>query len=399
MDSVVLYTEEIDDLQEAAKELFDQAKAFPLKKNSVALLYAEEETDLKALYALLSKQWDFPIVGCTAMAMLMSGTGYRSIGISVMLITGDDVSFAAGISGTLNRENCESEMARAYAAVKAQLPSEEKLILTFGGMPTEEDHIPGDEAISAIEKACGKHIPIFGGLASDGFTCTNACVFCNGETGAHRQVLLLIAGNVNPQVVEINSIENRANFTYKVTESKRNKVFRLGEGTFWEALKRENIVVKTGTLINDHLLSPFIVAYSCENGDAVEVARTLIAVNPETGAGTFIGSVPEGSILSVGIINRSDVQKSVEQACDKMAEAISSAPGRYTTLLCMSCCARFLAMASNTNAEMDACRGRLPGSLSILGMYGNGEFCPTRGSKTGEYHNLFHNFTFAMVAL
>ena len=119
MDSVVLYTEEIDDLQEAAKELFDQAKAFPLKKNSVALLYAEEETDLKALYALLSKQWDFPVLGCTAMAMLMSNKGYRSIGIAVMLMTGDDVSFSAGISDALRRENCESEIARTYAAVKA----------------------------------------------------------------------------------------------------------------------------------------------------------------------------------------------------------------------------------------------------------------------------------------
>ena len=36
MDSVVLYTEEIDDLQEAAKELFDQAKAFPLTKKKTA---------------------------------------------------------------------------------------------------------------------------------------------------------------------------------------------------------------------------------------------------------------------------------------------------------------------------------------------------------------------------
>ena len=168
MDSVVLYTEEIDDLQEAAKELFDQAKAFPLKKNSVALLYAEEETDLKALYALLSKQWDFPVLGCTAMAMLMSNKGYRSIGISVMLMTGDDVSFAAGISDALRRENCESEIARTYAAVKAQLPSEEKLIITFGGMPMEEDHVAGDEAVRAIEKACERYVPIFGGLASEG---------------------------------------------------------------------------------------------------------------------------------------------------------------------------------------------------------------------------------------
>ena len=399
MDSVVLYTEEIDDLNEAAKELFDQAKKFPLKKNSVALLYAEEETDLTSLYALLSEQWKFPVVGCTAMAMFLSGVGNRSIGISVMLMTGDDVFFAAGMTRGLNRDNCDEEIARTYAAIKAQLPSEEKLILTFGGMPMEEDHISGDEAIAAIEKACGKHVPIFGTLASDGFTCANARIFCNGKTNAHSQAFLLIAGAVDPQVIEVNSIENRANFTYKVTESNRNKVFRLGDGTFLEALKRENIVIKTGTIINDYLLSPFILTLSYDNGDTVEVARTIFMLDAETSTGTFLGSIPEGSILGVGIINRSDVQKSVEQACDKIVEAINSSPKQYKTLLCMTCCARFLAMASNTDAELNACRERLPSGMSFLGMYGNGEFCPIRGNKTGEYHNLFHNFTFAMVAL
>ena len=399
MDSVVLYTEEIDDLKEAAKELFSQAKDFPLKKNSVALIYAEEYTDFPALYALLSKQWDFPIVGCTAMAILLPRKGSCRIGISVMLMTGDDVFFAAGISCDLTRINCEEEIARTYASVKAQLPSEEKLILTFGGMPTEEDHVSGDEAIVAIEKACGKHVPIFGSLASDGFTCVNARVFCNGKSSARGQTLLLIAGAIDPKVIEVNSIENRANFTYKVTNSNRNTVFRLGDGTFLEALQRENMVVKTGTIINDYLLSPFILRLSYGNGDAVEVARTIFKLDPETGSGTFLGSVPKGSILGVGIINRSDVQKSVEQACDKIVEAIAASPDRYKTLLCITCCARFLALASNTNAEMEACKGRLPSGMSFLGMYSNGEFCPVQGSRSGQYHNLFHNFTFALMAL
>ena len=399
MDSVVLYTEEIDDLQEAAKDLFEQANAFPLKKNSVALLYAEEYTDFPALFALLSKRWDFPIVGCTALAMLLPGKGSRRIGISVMLMTGDDVFFAVGMTCELNRTNCEEEIARTYAATKTQLPSEEKLILTFGGMPVQDDHISGDETIAAIEKACGKQVPIFGALASDGVTCDNARVFCNGKTGVHSQAFLLIAGAIEPKVIEVNSIENRANFTYKVTESNRNNVFRLGEGTFLEALKHENIVVKTGTIINDYLLSPFILRLSYGNGDVVEVARTIFKLDSETGSGTFLGSVPEGSILGVGIINRSDVQKSVAQACEKIIEAISAAPGRYNTMLCITCCARFLALASNTNAEMEACQRRLPSGMSFLGIYGNGEFCPVPGSRTGQYHNLFHNFTFALMAL
>ena len=399
MDSVVLYTEEIDDLKEATKELFDQAKDFPLKKNSVALLYAEEDTDLKALYALLSKKWDFPILGSTAMAMLLSGRGYRSIGVSVMLMTADDVSYAIGMTCELDRDNYEAEIARTYAELRAELPSEEKLILTFGGMPMSDSYVAADETVAAIEKACGKPVPIFGALASDGFTCANSRVFCNGRTGTQTQAFLLFAGAVDPQVVEVNSIESRANFTYKVTRADRNRVFRLGDGTFLEALKRENLFVKTGNILNDYLLSPFIVRLACGNGDTVEVARTIFMLDSETGSATFLGSVPEGSILGVGIINRADVQKSVEQACDQMVEALAARPGQYKTLLCMSCCARFMAMASNTDAEMEACQRRLPAGMTFLGMYGNGEYCPVRGNATGQYHNLFHNFTFALVAL
>ncbi len=75
MDSIVLYTEEIDDLQEAVHDLFEQAKDFPLKKNSLAILFAEEDTDYPELYQFLSDKWKFPVIGCTAMAMLLGKQG------------------------------------------------------------------------------------------------------------------------------------------------------------------------------------------------------------------------------------------------------------------------------------------------------------------------------------
>ena len=60
MDSIVLYTEEIDDLRDAAEELFSQLESFPLRKNSIAILFAEEDTNYSELYALLSARWSFP---------------------------------------------------------------------------------------------------------------------------------------------------------------------------------------------------------------------------------------------------------------------------------------------------------------------------------------------------
>jgi hypothetical protein len=70
MRSIVAYTEEIDDLDEACEELFGQVRDFPLASNTMAILFTEEDTDYPALYERLSRRWDFPVMGCTAMAML-----------------------------------------------------------------------------------------------------------------------------------------------------------------------------------------------------------------------------------------------------------------------------------------------------------------------------------------
>ncbi|MBQ8970202.1 MAG: hypothetical protein IJ073_02665, partial [Lachnospiraceae bacterium] len=87
MNSITLYTEEIDDLNEAALELFSQAEGFVFQKNSIGILYTEEDTDYSELYGLLSEKWDFPIVGCTATAMLLGKEGYCGLGIAIMLLT------------------------------------------------------------------------------------------------------------------------------------------------------------------------------------------------------------------------------------------------------------------------------------------------------------------------
>ena len=396
MDSIVLYTEEIDDLQEAVQDLFEQAEAFPLKKNCLAILFTEEETEYPELYKLLSEQWRFPVIGCTAMAMLLGQQGYCGTGISVLLLTADDCEFAAGMTDELNKDNYERQIAGKMEELKAGLTSEVKLVISYGGMVTDERKVAGDDIVAAIDKASGG-VPLFGGLAADGFNFNGFRVFCNGKVSQSGQVMALIAGNIEPKFVYANSIENRASFFYEVTESNSNEVIRLGNGTFMEALKREDMQVSKTDVLGDYILSPFVLTIHQPNGDSVEVARNLSVLNQETGAGCFLGAVPKGSTLSIGIINRSDVQKSVNLSVDKILNEVRE--HGYKTLLCTSCCARFLALASNINAEVEAYTGRVPEDVSFVGMYSYGEYCPVRGNRTGGYYNMFHNFTFAVLAM
>ena len=98
MESITLYTEEIDDLREAVEELVDQLGDFRFLKHSLGILYIEEDTEYDDLYDLLNEQFSFPIVGCTAMAMLLGKQGFRGMGIGLMILTADDCEFSAGMT-------------------------------------------------------------------------------------------------------------------------------------------------------------------------------------------------------------------------------------------------------------------------------------------------------------
>ncbi len=399
MKSVTVYTEEIDDLQEAVEELFAQTEAFAFGENTLGIVMTEDETDYPALYRLLSEKWKFPIIGCTAMAMLLGTEGYCSSGISVLLMTADDCSFAAGVTPALNQDNYTREVEGLYRELSDRLQGEEKLAITYGCLVTDEGQVCGDEIVQSIAAAAGKTIPIYGGLASDSFNFTRSRVYYNDKAVKNGQVLALVSGNIRPKYVCVNSIKNLANFSYEVTKSDSNQVFRLGDGTFLDAMKRAGFSVEKTEVIGDFILTPFVVSIPKEGGDCVEAARVLSLLNHENKSGVFLGSMPEGALLRVGIINRDDVQNSVRQAFDEIGRLLGEEDYEYHTFLCATCAARFLALASNTRAEADVCKSCLPEGFSLMGIYGYGEICPVTGEKKVRDYSMFHNFTFAILAL
>ncbi|MBQ9359874.1 MAG: FIST C-terminal domain-containing protein [Lachnospiraceae bacterium] len=398
MDSITAYTEEIDDLEEATEELFSQIEGFKFLKNSIAILFTEEETDYPELYRILSDKWDFPIIGCTAMGMFLGKEGYCNMGISVMILTADDCEFASGMTGELNTDNYKAEIKGTYDGLRKTLKSEPKIIISFGGMVTDESHAAGDDLVAALTEA-GGGIPVYGAAASDAMSFDNFRIFSNGEITRNGQVMVLISGNIDPKFVCVNSVENKASFSYEITESKGNLVYRLGNGSFLDALKKADMATDKTDVLGDYLLSPFLITMNKGENDMVEVARNLSVLNQENGMGSFLGVMPEGSIISIGILNRSDVQKSVDSAFDRILKDISDSGDKYHTLLCSSCIARFLALAGNTSAEAETYNGRLPEGVSLMGIYGYGEYCPVKGNKTGKEYNMFHNFTFTILAI
>ncbi|MBR4808171.1 MAG: FIST C-terminal domain-containing protein [Lachnospiraceae bacterium] len=398
MKSIELYTEEIDDIEEAIQDLLAQAKEFEFKKNSMAILFADEDMDYEELYKHLSKEWDFPIIGCTALAMLTGTKGYVPSGIAILILSADDCQFSVGMTGELNIHNYKEELNKTYQQVQSKLSSREKLVISYGSGVMEEDDAPGNEIVKAISALGNREIPLFGACASDGFSFENFHVYCNGEITRKGQVIALIAGNVNPHFVSINSVGDRASFLYEITKSNSNKVYEVGNTTFVEALKKEGMQVEKTNVMGDYILTPFVVTMVMSDGDRIEVTRNLSMLNHETGAGVFMGNMPQGSTISIGLLNRGELKSTVEEAFEIILKELAKCEDKYETLLCSSCCARFIGLANNTSLEGDTYLGRLPKHISLIGMYGYGEYCPVTGKETGRRYNMFHNYTFTILA-
>lgn len=398
MRTIVAYTDEIDDLDVAAEELFMQVQDFALAKNSMAILFAEEDTDYPALYERLSQQWRFPVMGCTAMAMLSGKNGYCRSGVSVLILTADDCEFSVGITGELDAAHYEEQLAQLYHDLAARHTSEVKVCLSYYGIDVTEQMMSGGNLLAALSKVADG-LPIYGSTASDNLTFDGYRVFYNERVVKNGMVLALVSGNVSPRFVRVNSVERTASFSYEITSAKGNVVYRLGDISFVEALKREHMMTELENVMSSYILSPFVVTVEKGPGDKVEVARVLSALDHKTGSGTFLGVMPEGATIGIGLISRADVCRTVEKAFVQIFRELAQDGNEHSTLLCTSCCARFLALVNDPSVEAETYLSRLPEGISLMGLYAYGECCPVQGGKTGKDYNMFHNFSFTVLAL
>lgn len=393
MKSIVLYTDEIDELSEAAEELFSKAEGFTLQKNSLGIIFGDPELDYPELYGYLSEKWSFPIIGTTAMATLVGRSGRNESGISMMIMTADDCTFAADITTDITGENYMEKLKETYERLSREMPEKEKLILSYSVII---DGLVGDDIIDAIE-AAGATVPIYGALASDQFTFDLNRVYFNDKSEVAAQVMVLVSGNISPRYLCVKSItSNKAQVSYEVTESRDNQVFRLGNSVFLDALTKAGMGSEKTNVTSDYVLSPFVATLKKKDGIEVEVTRNLFMLDQESGSGTFLGGVPKGTSLGIGILCKEDVQSSVEQAFQKIKSYMENENKDEATILCTSCAARLLALGGDAAVEAEAYRQHTSDRTSVLGMYSYGELCPIDVGRSGDV-NVFHNSTFTIL--
>jgi hypothetical protein len=401
--STTAVTYELDDIASGTDELARITKEnLTFARNSFALMFCDSDEDHAKFVSELARKLGVPIVGYSATAMFCGGEGLCDTAAVLTTVTSDDVNFSIATSEPLTADNIAAQIVSTYDRAKASLAGEPKLVLAF---PPYLLGIMLDIYPRELERVSGG-LPIFGGLPAHDDVHGSTAVYCGDSAASDRLTLLLMSGNVRPVMTVKNSLGALANLKRTVTESKGSVVYKVGDESFVEFLRRFGLDVEKLANPDEKTLSfatyPLLIEKTGgENPDGIPVVRTLHGVDLEKGSGTAIGEVPQGSVISVGILQPKDIEKSSSDSIEDLLEKMSAGEAdgyKYSTVFAVSCVARYYVMGGRNTLEADVLREKLPKGLSMSGYYSFGEICPT-SVRSGKASNAAHNESLVLLAL
>ena len=378
MKSLTAYTHEIDDVEAAVSEVLEQLNLEQfLCKNSVGIISCYPEFIESGVVAALCEALPFDVLGATTIADSASGEfGFTML--SLLVLTGDDVSFAVSLSDDITSEQ-EAPIKKMCDNALANIEGGAKMIMLYTPII---NHIGGEIIINIIDDACGG-IPIFGTLASDhseDYHLSHAIY--NGKNYSGQVVILAIGGNVNPRF-SIMSIPEEKVLRQKavVTESSGNMLASVNDMPFVEYMRTIGLVAED-TSLEGVLAIPVMVDYN--NG--TEPIALAMLINPD-GTASCGCQVPKGASLSVGTLTGEDIVAATQKIVDQVLAAEEG-----EAVIMYSCLSRMLILGVDAEVELEKISAGLTGKIPYLLAYSGGEICPVSG-KDGKIANRMHNFS------
>jgi hypothetical protein len=400
--STTAVTYELDDIQCGISELADETlRNIKTGKNSFGLLLCDSDADHSVLAAGLRQKLGIPIVGFSATSVFRGHDGFCDSAAILTTVTSDDARFSIAVSEPLTSGNITGQIEVTYNKAKAALDGEPALIMVF------PPFIPGI-MIDIYPRELGRisgGVPVFGGLPSHDEIHGKTAVYCGDAASGDRMALLLMSGAVKPVMSVKNFLSPLTNLKRTVTRSEGSEILMVGDDTFLRFLERFGLDV--AKFANPDAKATFFTSYpllvehaGTASGDGISVVRTLLEVDLETGSGTAIGEVPQGSVISVGILQKSDIGMSARNGLKDLLDKMKlneDGGYKYSMVFAVSCVARYYVMAGDETLETEVLCEGLPPNISLSGFYGFGEICPT--SIRGGADNAAHNESLALLAL
>jgi len=379
----VARTSEIDELDVAIDEIKSQIDFSALKKNSGGIIFCHIDFVESGAVTEICKVLPFDVIGMTSMAGA-SGDGYGLYDLTLTVLTSDDVSFEAGMTNGINRDNYVSEIDKLYKDVRSKTTEDPALILSF--MPYVRD-VSGYEVVEAMDKAVGG-IPIWGSITNNiDFNYETVQTICNGDYLSAGVAMMFLVGPVNPKFV-VSSIPERniSNNRAVITKSEGAILREVNDMPILEYLKNIGLIITKENITT----TPFMVYY----GDSIEPVALGFYTLFEDGSVLTGGEMPVGTTFTLGSIDADGIFESTKLGLKE----ILAVDNRNATLL-LPCVSRYIMLAPDQEGELRLILEQLKESnLPFMMGYSGGEICPMPGAD-GKLHNRFHNYTFCACVL
>ena len=376
-------TSEIDEIEEAIREIKSQIDFSALRRNSGGLIFCHIDFVDSGVVAALCEELPFNVIGMTSMASA-DEHGYGLFDLNLTVLTSDEVSFEAGMTNDISQDNYIDEIDRLYHAVRGRADSDPAMIFTF--MPYIRD-VAGYEVVAAMD-AASQGIPLWGAITNNiDFNYETVQTICNGRTLRAGLAMMFVNGPIEPRFI-VSSLPERniANNRAIITGSEGAILREINDLPVLEYLANIGL-----TITKENITTTPLMMYYDESEEPVALGFYTLF---EDGSVLTGGEMPEGTSFAVGSIDAQGIFESAEGGLER----ILACDDRKATLL-LPCVTRYIMLAPDQESELRLIREKLGGSGSPFMMgYSGGEICPMPGPD-GKNRNRFHNYTFCACVL
>lgn len=234
---------------------------------------------------------------------------------------------------------------------------------------SEGSLVNGTDLVEELRVETNHQIPIFGGIAGDGYLFEKTIVGLNRDAVPNTIVIVGFYGN-------------RVHFGFgseggwsdfgperEVTMSVKNKVFKIGD-RFALDIYKEYLGKYADELPGSSLYFPLSMR---ESPDTEPVVRTILSIDEEEKSMTFAGNLPEGSLVK---FMKSNSDKLIDASFNAASNTVHEEQAYSKIALLISCVGRKIVLGDRVEEEIEAVREVLGKNALLFGFYSYGEITP-----------------------
>lgn len=319
------------------------------------------------------------LIGCTTDGEMSSCGGFTEDAITLTLICSDNIRISAGYGAKAGAEP------RAAAAAAVEMARK-----GLGGDPVLAIILPDGLTSSAFRilegfaAVLGDGVPVVGGMSADRVAGAkdhySTYQFMGDKVLTDAVPVLLFSGPL------VHSLGVESGWTpigekMTVTRSEANVLYTLDDTPAFELYVHYlgDVMKESMAGVGSYPLAVY------EPGLDHYYLRVAKKADPETGAITFLGEIPQGAEVRITQAVRDNVMNGVTRS---VASALENYRGHQPGVAMMfSCTGRKIALGTKAREEIGRVRAGLMTGLPMTGVYTFGEIGPVSSHTRSRYHN------------